>query len=110
MAANTASRSQNGSEQPLPPSYSYIDPALHTTATQSTEAALAQEADAAIQELGLLATRKRTLIAQANAVGRRPEDVQGRKGEEYRELVVWEQNVTRRLDDIEAERRGTEDP
>ena len=106
VAATTASNTQDGPEQPLPPSYSYTDPALHATTTQSTEAELVEEADAAVQELGLLAMRKRTLVTQANAVGKRPEDIEGRKGEEYRELVVREQNVRRRLDDIEAERGG----
>ncbi len=108
-AASTAS-SHGGSERPLIPMNSDAGTLLQTTTTQSTEAELIEEADAAVQELGLLVMRKKTLVTQANALGRRPEELEGRKGEEYRELVLREEKVRKRLDDIEAERKGRAAP
>ena len=72
------------------------------------ESELAEDADVAVQELGLISVRKRTLVSQANAAGVKPEDVQGRKGEEYRELMVREQRVRARLDEIERQRRDSQ--
>ena len=104
VATISTTNSQGGLEPPL------VDPhaksATRTSTTQSTDAELIEEADAAVQELGLLAMRKKTLITQANVSNQRPEEVEGRKGEEYRELVQREEKVRKRLEDIEADRRN----
>ena len=104
VPASSTSDSQSDSKKALMPIDSDADFATRATTTQSIEAELVEEADAAVQELGLLAMRKKTLVTQANALDRRPEDVEGRKGDEYRELVVREEKVRKRLEDIEAER------
>ncbi|KIX94220.1 uncharacterized protein Z520_09930 [Fonsecaea multimorphosa CBS 102226] len=70
------------------------------------ESELAEEADLIVQELGLLSLRRRALMTQASAVGKVPADVEGRKGEEYRELVEREARLKRRLDEIEHQRQG----
>ena len=69
------------------------------------ESELAEDADVAVQELGLISVRKRTLVSQANSAGVKPEDVEGRKGDEYRELMEREQRVRDRLDEIERQRK-----
>ena len=104
VTASSTSDSQSESKKPLMPIHSDADFATRVITTQSVETELVEEADAAVQELGLLAMRKKTLVTQANALDRRPEDVEGRKGEEYRELVAREEKVRKRLEDIEAER------
>ena len=70
------------------------------------DAELAEDADAAVQELGLISVRKRALINSAKTAGVGPEAVQGRKGEEYRELIEREVRVRARLDEIEKLRSG----
>ena len=71
---------------------------------RSMDAELIEEADAAVAELGLLAVRKKALISQASATGKKAEDVVGRKGEEYRQLLEREAVVRRRMDEIDIER------
>ena len=39
-------------------------------------------------------------------MGKRPEDVEGRKGEEFKELLEREARLKGRLDEIESERQG----
>ena len=102
IATTRSISSRDSSERPLIPVESHAG----TTTTLQTDAELIEEADVAVQELGLLAMRKKTLITQAKTLGKRPEQVEGRRGEEYRELVQREEKVRNRLDEIEAERRN----
>lgn len=48
----------------------------------------------------MISLRKRTLVSRANAAGLDPENVQARKADEYRELLVREQRVRARLEEI----------
>lgn len=101
---STAS-SQATSSNPMTLVDSISGRASQSATSEAADRELIGEADAAVAELGLLAVRKRALSSQANATGKRPEEVEGRKGEEYRTLVEREHIVRKRLDDIEAERR-----
>ncbi|KAJ6009877.1 hypothetical protein N7522_004893 [Penicillium canescens] len=67
---------------------------------------LAEEADIAVQELGLINLRKRALAAQAEALDSSPESRAGRQGEEYRELLQREARITTRLEEIESQHRS----
>ena len=62
---------------------------------------LEEDADAAVQELGLISVRRRALVNSAKNAGVAPEAVSGRKGEEYRELLERESKVRARLEEIE---------
>ena len=77
---------------------------FQTISTESSE--LAEEADVIVQELGLVNLRKKALTTQATAIGKRPEDVEGRKREEFKELLEREVRLKGRLDEIESERQG----
>jgi hypothetical protein len=67
---------------------------------------LAEEADIAVQELGLINLRKRALAAQAEALNSSPESRPGRQGEEYRELLQREARIATRLEEIESQHRS----
>ena len=101
LAMSSITSSQDGLGRTPFLTGSHTDAPSRTTTTQSGDAAYVEEADAAVQELGLLSMRKKTLIAQASALGKKPEEVEGRKGEEYRQLVQREERVRARLEEIE---------
>lgn len=46
--------------------------------------------------------RKRTLAKQATAAGERPEDMDGRAGEQYREVMEREAKLWRFLDEMQS--------
>jgi hypothetical protein len=77
------------------------------TSGNLSENELAQEADIAVHELGLINLRKRALAAQAKALDSSPESMAGRKGEEYRELLQREARIATRLEEIESQHRST---
>ena len=85
-----------------PPSYTARPQNQQVTAAP---AALAEEADILVQELGLINMRKKALKTEATSLGVQPEERKGRKGEEWRELLVREQGSKQRLEEIEAERQ-----
>jgi hypothetical protein len=89
----------------LPTNQSPLEP-FQTISTESSE--LAEESDVIVQELGLVNLRKKALSTQATAIGKRPEDVEGRKREEFKELLEREARLKGRLDEIESERQGQE--
>lgn len=66
----------------------------------------AGEADALVQELGLVSMRKKALRTEATTKGLSPGHLEGRKGKEWTELCVREERVRNRLDDIDRERHG----
>ncbi len=87
-------------------------PGPHATApapvTQRPEAAtegreeLTEEADSLVSELGVIQKRKRTLTTAATAAGvSQPENVEGRKGDEYRKLIQREQSVRERMAEVQ---------
>ena len=76
----------------------------HTSHSILNDSELVEEADIAVQELGLISVRKRALTSQAQAAGRHPADMESRKGEEWRELLMREERVKARLDEIERQR------
>jgi hypothetical protein len=82
---------------------SFLQP-FQTISAEVSE--LAEEADMIVQELGLVNLRKKALTTQASAMGQRPEDVEGRKGEEFKELLERDARLKGRLDEIERERLG----
>lgn len=90
-----------------------VSPPVFATETTSSTSAnfsrdeLAEEADIAVQELGLINLRKRALAAQAEAFDSTPESMAGRKGEEYRELLQREARIATRLEEIENQPRST---
>ena len=61
-----------------------------------------EEADFAVQELGLISMRKRKLAEQATAAGKSPEEMDGRPGEQYRELVEREVKLRRLLEEMHS--------
>jgi hypothetical protein len=69
---------------------------------------LVSEVDTLVSDLGVITKRKRALQESAEASGMRPEDVQGRKGDEYRELLGREQRVRARMEEVDGERRRLE--
>jgi hypothetical protein len=80
-------------------------PSISATKTNQSpvDAALAsEEADFAVQELGLISMRKRKLAEQAAAAGKSPEDMDGRPGEQYRELVEREVKLRKLLEEIHS--------
>ena len=83
-----------------------------TAATAANEAEqydadLIAEADDLVQELGLITSRKRRLEKSALTTNTKPEDVEGSKGEDYRELLRREERLRRRMEEIAEERSGT---
>lgn len=62
---------------------------------------LVEEADVAVQELGLVSVRKRALTSQAQAAGSTPTEMGGRKAEEWQELLQREKRIKARLAEIE---------
>jgi hypothetical protein len=85
-------------------------PALLTTPTTREQptysgpdhAEQVEEADLAVQELGIITVRKRRLANQAEAVGTLPAEVQGARGEEWVALTTREESIRRRLDELRA--------
>ena len=80
-------------------------PSISATKTNQSpvDAALAsEEADFAVQELGLISMRKRKLAEQATAAGKSPEEMDGRPGEQYRELVEREVKLRKLLEEIHS--------
>ncbi|KAK5049840.1 hypothetical protein LTR84_003958 [Exophiala bonariae] len=63
---------------------------------------LAEEFDLLVSELGILVRRKKALRTSADASGVPPEEVEGRKGEDYRELDTREQRLRSRLSELQA--------
>ena len=61
---------------------------------------LTEETDTLVSELGVISKRKKTLLAAAEAANIKPEDVDGRKGEEYRELLRREERVRNRMAEV----------
>ena len=61
---------------------------------------LTEEVDTLVSELGVISKRKKFLQAAAEAAKMKPEDVDGRKGEEYRELVLREGRVRTRMAEV----------
>ena len=62
---------------------------------------LTEEADTLVSELSVISKRKKALTAAATAAGAKPEDVEGRKGDEWRELVQREEKVRRRMEAVQ---------
>ena len=80
-------------------------PSISATKTNQSpvDAALAsEEADFAVQELGLISMRKRKLAEQATAAGKSPEEMDGRPGEQYRELMEREVKLRKLLEEIHS--------
>lgn len=87
----------------------FNQPPLQLFQNISTEASeLAEEADVIVQELGLVNLSKKALTTQASAIGKRPDDVEGRKREEFKELLEREVKLKGRLEEIERQRQGQE--
>jgi hypothetical protein len=91
---STTSRAVVSSSSPSQP------PPLPSTAAED----LAKDADVVVQELGLVNMQKKTLTSDASAMGKPPEEMEGRKGTEYRRLIEREKELRDRLEEIEAER------
>jgi hypothetical protein len=70
---------------------------------------LTEEADTLVSELSVIAKRKKALQNLAAADGVEPKDVEGRKGDEYRDLLSREEKVRERLDEVDIERRKLEE-
>lgn len=62
----------------------------------------AAEADFVVQELGLISMRKRILAEQAAAAGRAAEEMGGRAGEQYSELLERELKLRKLLDEMQS--------
>jgi hypothetical protein len=61
-----------------------------------------EEIDLLVSELGILMRRKKALAASAEASNLRPEDVEGEKGEDYRDLNAREQRLRVRLEELRS--------
>ena len=81
---------------PIPSAF----PQRQLQVTESHEE-LTEEADTLVSELGVIQKRKKTLNAAADAAGVRAEDVEGRKGEEYRRLMSREVSVRKRMEEVQ---------
>ena len=81
--------------------------ATATNEAEQYDADLIAEADDLVQELGLITSRKRRLEKSALTTNTKPEDVEGSKGEDYRELLRREERLRRRMEEIAEERSGT---
>lgn len=90
---------------PLPISGSSQTPESSVDASESTalfhESELAEEADLAVQELGLVSAQKRRLASQARAMNIEPADVEGPRGEKWGDLLIREQRLRAQLEEIE---------
>jgi hypothetical protein len=64
---------------------------------------LAEEVDLLVSELGILTKRRRALVASAEAAGVNLDALEGRKGEDLRELEAREQRVRSRLTELQKE-------
>lgn len=73
--------------------------APHRSDTHNQE--LTEELDTLVSETGVISKRKKALTAAATASGIRPEDLEGRKGEEYNELLTREHRVRMRMNEIQ---------
>jgi hypothetical protein len=104
-AGNSQTSASKSTAVPSFSDQSQLNP-LQATPAESTE--LAEEADVIVQELGLVNLRKKALATQAGAMKTAPEDVPGRKGEEFRELLGRETRLKGRLDEIERHNMGHE--
>jgi hypothetical protein len=82
------------SEQVMEPSISRSD---------QTPGELAEEVDLLVSELGILTKRRRALVASAEAAGVRLDALEGRKGEDLRELDAREQRVRSRLAELQKD-------
>jgi hypothetical protein len=109
----SATEDRNNSPSPVLSPASIVVPSpvfqnetLTTTSGNPSTNELAEEADIAVQELGLINLRKRALAAQAEALGSSPESRAGRQGEEYRELLQREARIATRLEEIESQHRS----
>jgi hypothetical protein len=80
----------------------------HDTKARRELQELVSEVDTLVSDLGVITKRKRALQESADASGVRPEDVEGRKGDEYRELLGREQRVRVRMEEVDGERRRLE--
>lgn len=98
----------SGNGRPSFSAVSTLPDAIPLTDPSSKYNELAEEADIAVQELGLIAVRKRALVSQAATAGESPEKVEGRKGDEYRELLHREGKLGARLKEIMSEQAPTE--
>lgn len=67
---------------------------------------LAEDADIAVQELGVVQRKKKTLTTQAKAAGVSLDQLPGRKGEEWKEALIQEEKIHARLQEIERMRRS----
>ena len=63
---------------------------------------LTDEADTLVSELGVISKRKKALVAAAGTAGVKPKEAEGRRGEEYRELVQREERVRKRMAEVQA--------
>ena len=67
-----------------------------------SRAELTEEADTLVAELGVIYKRRKTLTAAATAAGVvDPNDIEGRKGDEYRKLVTRERNVRESMAEVQ---------
>ena len=62
---------------------------------------LTEEYDTLISEIGVISKRKKALNGPAMTAGVRPEDLQGRKGAEYRQLTQREEGVRARMEEVQ---------
>lgn len=114
MELETTSATQDRKDSPSPvpiPAPPIVSSFFQTESVTSTLGnsgtnELAEEADIAVQELGLINLRKRALAVQAEALDSSPESMAGRKGEEYRELLQREKRIVARLEEIESQQRS----
>ena len=81
-----------------PGSSSLREPPLQTTESHEE---LTEEADTLVSELGVIQKRKKALNAAAAAAGVSAEEVEGRKGEEYRRLLGREESVWKRMEQVQ---------
>ena len=81
-----------------------IAAASQPPASAAIDEDLIAEADLLVQELGLIQARKKALQKSAAASKSKPEDVQGIKGEDYRDLIGREVRVRKRIEEIGKER------
>ena len=81
-----------------------IAAASQSPAPAAIDEDLIPEADLLVQELGLIQARKKVLEKSAATSKSKPEDVEGTKGEDYRDLVNREVRVRKRIEEIGKER------
>ncbi len=91
------------SRKPVPVPAQRSTAGLRASKPQKTENhdELTEEYDTLVSEMGIISKRKKALTAAAATAGVEPEDLRGRRGEDYSELMRREEKLRGRMTELQ---------